>query len=75
MEFSAVQRFHSFSVKDYISEAEKYYYPMIYNGKKPKILKIFKKKINKKTYPKKILNELIKNGENINNSQILRKKN
>ena len=41
--------------------------------KKPKILKIFKKKINKKTYPKKILNELIKNGENINNSQILRK--
>ena len=39
-----------------------------------KYKEIFKKKINKKTYPKKILNELIKNGENINNSQILRKK-
>lgn len=73
MEFSVVQRFNSFSVEDYIKEAENYYFPILYQKKKTKILKIFKHKINKKTYSEKVLNKIIKEGENIKNSQNIRR--
>ena len=45
LEFSAIQRFNSFSVKDYIFEANNYYYPILFKKKKIKLLKLFKKKI------------------------------
>ena len=39
LEFSLVQRFHSFSVNDYIFEAHKYYYPLLFEKKKNKSFK------------------------------------
>lgn len=74
LEFSLIQRFNSFSIEDYLAEAKNYYYPILFKNKKVQLLKIFKKKIVKKTFPKTIVDELIKNGENNKNTQIIRKK-
>ena len=74
LEFSLVQRFHSFSVNDYIFEAHKYYYPILFEQKKIKLLKLFKNKIVRKTFPNEVVNTLIKTGENNENTQLLRKK-
>ncbi len=74
LEFSLVQRFHSFSVNDYIFEAHKYYYPLLFENKKINLLKLFKDKIVRKTFPNEVVNTLIKKGENNENTQLLRKK-
>ncbi len=45
------QRNATFSIKDYWKEQKEYWYPRLYEDKKPKYLEIFKNKINKENFP------------------------
>lgn len=49
--FSYLQRRSSFSVKDYVTEAEKYWYPRLYEGKEVDYIGIFKDKLDKTVFP------------------------
>jgi len=44
-------RFSDFSIEDHIKEQHKYWYPKFYEGKNPKLLEIFKDKIDMEQYP------------------------
>ena len=72
LEYSLVQRHHSFNVKDYIKEAYDYYYPVLYKNKSLNYIKIFKDKIVNNIYPSKIQFQIEKFGEDKKNSRDLR---
>ena len=45
------RRYSTFSVEDYLREQEQYWYPVIYQGKRPAYLDVFKDKIDTRQYP------------------------
>jgi len=51
LKYAIVQRWNSFSAKDYIREEHEYWYPMLYESKDVNYLQVFEDKIDFSTFP------------------------